>query len=82
MEQYEVPELIAKELFSAYAAFLELLDDGNSREALKALRASNARTDPTFKKVREISRSFEHSFDHIFFENQRIAPVTRKYGVF
>jgi hypothetical protein len=82
MEQYEVPELIAKELFSAYAAFLELLDDENSREALKALRASDSRTDPTFKKVREISRSFEHSLYHIFFENQQIAPLTRKYGVF
>jgi hypothetical protein len=82
MEQYEVPETIAKELFAAYAAFLELLDDEASREALKALRASDSRTDPTFQKVREMSRSFESALDHIFFENPQIALLTRKYGVF
>ena len=82
MEQYEVPEAIAKELFGSYATFLELLDDQTSRESLKALRASDSRADPTFKKVRDISRSFEHALDHIFFENKQIAPLTRKYGVF
>jgi len=82
MEQYEVPETIAKELFGAYAEFLGLLDDEKSREALKALRASDSRTDPTFQHVREISRAFENALDHIFFENPNVAPLTRKYGVF
>jgi predicted nucleotidyltransferase len=82
MEQYGVPEATAKELFGAYAEFLELLDDEKSREALKALRASNSRTDPTFQKVRKISRAFENALDHIFFENPTVAPLTRKYGVF
>jgi predicted nucleotidyltransferase len=80
--KYEVPDGIAKELFEAYAAFLGLLDDESSRNALKALRASESRTDPTFRKVRDISRAFENALDHMFFQNPIVAPLTRKYGVF
>ncbi len=82
MEQYGVPEATAKELFVAYAEFLGLLDNEKSREALKALRSADSRTDPTFKHVRKISVAFEHALDHIFFENPTVAPLTRKYGVF
>ena len=82
VEQYEVPDTTAKELFGAYAEFLGLLDDEQARNALKALRASDSRTDTTFQRVREISRAFENSLDHIFFENPNVAPLTRKYGVF
>ncbi len=82
MEQYKVPEVIAKDLFGAYAEFLGILDDEKSREALKALRASDSRTDPTFQHIREISRVFENALDQVFFENPSVAPLTRKYGVF
>jgi hypothetical protein len=82
MEQYKVPEATARELFGAYAEFLKLLDDKESREALRALRASDSRTDPTFQRIREISRAFENALDHIFFENPNLASLTRKYGVF
>jgi predicted nucleotidyltransferase len=82
MEQYEAPEAVASELFTAYAEFLKLLNDEKSRDALKALPASDSRTDPTFQRVREISSAFEHALDHIFFENSKVAPLTRKYGVF
>ncbi len=82
MEQYRVPEATTRELFGAYAEFLELLDDKRSREALKALRAADSRTDLTFQRVRGISKAFENALDHIFFENPSVAPLTRKYGVF
>src|ERR1044072_8399791 len=82
MEQYEVPENITKEMFGSYAEFLDLLNDEKSREALKALRASDSRTDPTFNRVREIGEAFQSALDHIFFKNKQIAPLTRKYGVF
>lgn len=82
MEQYEVSEAIAKQLFGAYSEFLRLLDDEKSRRALEALRASDSRTDPTFQQVREISKTFENALDHIFFENPTVKPLTRKYGVF
>jgi len=79
---YEIPNHVASELFSAYASFLELLDDENFRQVLEKLRASDSRTDPTFKRVREMSEQFEHTLDHIFFENAHLKSLTRKYGVF
>jgi predicted nucleotidyltransferase len=82
IEQHGVPDAIAKELFGSYAEFLALLNDEKSRNSLKALRASDSRMDPTFQRVREISRAFESALDHIFFENPNVAPLTRKYGVF
>jgi hypothetical protein len=82
MNQHAVPQTIAKELFGGYAEFLKLLDDKKSREALEEVRSADSRTDPTFKRVRKISESFEHALDHIFFKNRRIAPLTHKYGVF
>jgi hypothetical protein len=81
-ERYGVPDPIAKELFGAYSQFLTILDDEKSRKALDTLRSEDSRTDPTFQRVREISKVFENALDHIFFQNQQIAPLTRKYGVF
>jgi predicted nucleotidyltransferase len=82
MERYEVPQSIATDLFGAYAEFLGVLDDGESRNALDNLRSEDSRTDPTFQRIRKISEGFERALDHIFFENKEIAPLTRKYGVF
>jgi hypothetical protein len=81
-EQYGVPKDIVKDLFGAYVRFLNLLNDTKSREALKALKSEDSRTDATFQDVREISGIFEKCLDNIFFENKVIAPLTRKYGVF
>jgi len=82
LNQYGVQEEIQEQFFSSYAAFLELLDDTESRDALKALRAKDSRSDPVFKKVKEIGLRFERALDHIFFENETLKPLTRKYGVF
>ena len=82
IESYDVSDSTAKVLFGAYTDFLEILDDKKSREALKAVRSSDSRTDPTFQRVRKISEAFEGALDHIFFENPHIKPLTRKYGVF
>jgi predicted nucleotidyltransferase len=82
VERYRISNTVAQELFSAYAEFLRVLDDKKSREALENLRASDSRTDPTFRHVTDISKAFEHALDHIFFENSQLAPLTRKYGVF
>lgn len=82
IDQYAVPQPIAKELFGAYAEFLKILDDRKLRKALENVRSADSRTDPTFKRIRKISEAFEHALDNIFFENKQIAPLTRKYGVF
>jgi predicted nucleotidyltransferase len=79
---YRIPISIGKELFDSYAKFLKLLDDTVARKKLENLRSEDSRTDPTFKRVRKISQTFEHALDHIFFKNPQIAPLIRKYGVF
>jgi predicted nucleotidyltransferase len=79
---YLVPDTTQRDLFAAYSQFLELLDDEESRKHLDALRAENSRTDLTFNKVKKISSVFEHCLDKIFFDNPKLGPLTRKYGVF
>jgi predicted nucleotidyltransferase len=82
IEQLDVPKTVGAELFKAYSDFLNLLDDKNAREDLDNVRAADSRTNPTFKRVRETSLAFEHALDLLFFENSKLAPLTRKYGVF
>jgi predicted nucleotidyltransferase len=82
MVLYRIPKSISKELFDSYERFLKLLDDKDVRKKLENLRSEDSRTDPTFKRVRKISQSFEHALDYIFFKNPQMAPLTRKYGVF
>jgi predicted nucleotidyltransferase len=82
IEQYSVAKSLGNEIFAAYAEFLTILDDKKSREQLENLRAAESRTDPTFKRVRRISQMFEQALDLLFFENPKLAPLTRKYGVF
>ncbi|MBZ5525777.1 MAG: nucleotidyltransferase domain-containing protein [Acidobacteriia bacterium] len=82
LRAYEVPDTVQSDFFTSYADFIALLDDSACREKLQALRASDSRTDPTFKRVKEISAVFEKSLDYIFFESPQLKPLTRKYGVF
>jgi len=82
LHEYSVAPFIQRKFFTAYSDFVEILNEQTSRQALRELRATDSRTDPTFAKVKEISLRFEQSLDHIFFENELIKPLTRKYGVF
>lgn len=77
-----VPEQIVQDLLSSYADFLAILDNASEREVLERLRAEDSRTDGLFGRIRSMSATFEHALDNIFFENESIAPLTRKYGVF
>jgi predicted nucleotidyltransferase len=82
VERYGIPQATASDLFGAYQEFLKVLNDEKSRKALENLKSLDSRTDPTFRKIREISTVFEGALDHIFFKNKLIEPLTRKYGVF
>ena len=82
LQAYSVPASVQASLFASYADFLALLDDERARKNLEELRAEGSRTDPTFTRVKNISRTFEKSLDHIFFENEHLKSLTRKYGVF
>jgi hypothetical protein len=78
----QVPNNAGVKLLESYDEFLGMLDDDNIRDRLEELRAENAAGDATFKRVREISRQFQAALDSIFFENNLIWPLTKKYGVF
>jgi hypothetical protein len=78
----DVSAQIAEQLFSAYAEFLSMLSDEATRKALDDLRAKDSRTNDTFGRIRKISEQFEVALGEIFFRNSRLAPLTRKYGVF
>jgi predicted nucleotidyltransferase len=82
IKQYDASKSIGDELLGAYAEFLTILDDEKSRDDLENLRASDSRTDTTFKRIRKVSQAFEKALDVLFFENPNLAPLTRKYGVF
>jgi inorganic pyrophosphatase len=82
METYGVPGKISTSFFSSYAAFLDMLDNSDSRNKLTKLRAADSREDSDFKRIKEISSVFEHCLDHIFFENEHVKPLTREYGIF
>ena len=79
---YSVPEKTQTDFFSAYAQFLELLDDENARKHLDSLRAEDSGSDSTFDHVKKISSVFQSCLDKIFFDNPTLGPLTRKYGVF
>jgi hypothetical protein len=82
LDAYSISPAIQTTLFASYSDFLKLLDDEKARKSLEELRAEDSRTDPTFIRVKEISRTFQESLDHIFFENEHLKPLTREYGVF
>jgi predicted nucleotidyltransferase len=82
IEQHGVPDSVGEQLFDSYAKFLSELDDDKSRKALEELRSEDSRSDPTFQRIRTISNNFQEALDHVFFENRKISPLTKKYGVF
>jgi predicted nucleotidyltransferase len=70
----DVSENVARDLFGTYGEFLTILGDEKTRQDLAELRAKDSRTDATFKRVREISETFEKALDAMFFENPILAP--------
>lgn len=79
---YDVDGDASRLLFSAYNAFLGILNDAEKRTRLQALRAEDSGRDSLFTDIREISDSFQNGLDKFFFDNKNIGPLTRKYGVF
>jgi hypothetical protein len=73
----------AVQVFDSYDRFLKLMNDGEKRKHLAQLKAKDAATDTVFEEVREISRSFQEALIRFFLdENEKLAQLTRKYGIF
>jgi predicted nucleotidyltransferase len=82
VDQVGVPGPVSKNLFAAYDEFIAIMSDKDARAALKKTRAQESRTDSVFRRIREISRQFENGLNELFFNNERLRPLTEKYGVF
>ncbi len=82
VEKVAVEAEVARSLFSAYDKFLALMADKDARSALKNMSPRDSRKDPVFGQVREISKQFETGLNNLFFKNERLKPLTEKYGVF
>jgi predicted nucleotidyltransferase len=82
VREYKAPRIVGKRLFGAYSDFLKILDDEESRKVLKNLRSTQSRINPVFEEVRQISRRFQDALNSLFFDNKRLLPLIREYGVF
>lgn len=82
VRQYNISVDVGRSLFASYDRFLGMLNDEQTRERLQTLRAEDASSDTAFGEVREVSREFQTALNAIFFDNELIGPLTKKYGVF
>lgn len=73
----------ARKLFSAYNAFLALLNDTRKREHLKNLHYDQIPGDKVFNEVREYCHQFQEGLTALFFkDNSKLRDLTIFYGVF
>lgn len=68
---------------NAYHDFLAFLNNNDNRQRLERLEFESADTDDVFLRVRhEIGSTFGKSLEDIFFLEEHLSPLTRKYGLF
>lgn len=73
----------AKQILNAYNSFLSKLADPRIRNHLEKLDISKVDSDKTFDELCGISHKFQDGLTSFFFdENEQLAELTRKYGVF
>lgn len=81
-DKLRVDRDVTRRLFSAYDGFMGLVSNRETRSALRSMSAKASRTDAVFAQVRAISNDFENGLNTLFFKNERVRPLTEKYGVF
>ena len=73
----------AKQIMNAYNSFLSKLADSDLRNHLEELDISKSDTDKVFNELCDVSREFQNGLTSFFFnDNEQLAELTRKYGVF
>jgi predicted nucleotidyltransferase len=81
--ELNIKKSTARRLFSAYDAFLVLLNDSKKRNHLKNLHPDNAPGDKVFGEARKFSREFQEGLTDLFFnDNKKLSDLTIFYGVF
>ncbi len=81
--ELKIKRRTAVKLFSAYNAFLALMNDSGKRKHLKNLRPDDIPGDSVFREVRVFSRAFQAGLTALFFEdNEELRKLITFYGVF
>jgi hypothetical protein len=73
----------AKQILSAYDAFLATLDDPDKRKRLSGLKPEDSYADAVFEDLRARSHDFQSGLIDMFYkENEQLRELMLKYGVF
>jgi predicted nucleotidyltransferase len=81
--RFGVSPEVAKTLFSAYDAFLAMLDDESARTELERLRIEDFDDSAEFRNGREFGARFDEGLKKMFFDGPEPLPtLTRRYGLF
>ncbi len=80
--KYDEAQGAATKMFDAYDRFLSVLDDPEKRGTLEKLRVGESRQDQLFQEMRGAGHEFQSALAALFFDNPKIKPLTRKYGLF
>ena len=73
----------AREVFSAYDAFVAMLASEEERAYLDALPPERTWTDERYKRAHQPTRAFQSGLIALFFdERSRLGELTRHYGLF
>lgn len=81
--ELDIKRSTARKLFSAYNAFLALLNDSKKRNHLKNLHYDDIRGNVVFNEVRGFSREFQEGLTALFFnDSKKLRDLTIFYGVF
>jgi hypothetical protein len=70
-------------IFDAYDQFLAMMNDGEVRTHLGSLKPAEVQKDHVFAEIARISERFQDGLNRLFLDdNQQLAELTRKYGIF
>jgi hypothetical protein len=80
-ERYDALDLGVRAL-SAYDRFVGMLDDPEIRGALTHLAEADAATSHELADARHLGDQLQSALLSLLFDDLRLAPVTREYGIF
>ena len=73
----------ASQIFGAYDRFIETLEDEEKRSHLERLRFEQAAEDELFREMQRLGGEFQRGLTRLFYaEDERLAELTTKYGLF
>jgi hypothetical protein len=67
---------------NAYDEFLGILDDGDKRQQLSALRVDEARDSQLFTRIAELGKEFEAGLLTLLFDDPELRRWVRDYLIF